>query len=55
MSRSRDGLGLRVSEVVQLRLEDVDWRNAVVGVRARKTGYGALLPVPGEVGAALAG
>lgn len=48
-------LGLRASEVVQLRLEDLDWRNATVRVRARKTGHGALLPLPGEVGAALAG
>jgi integrase/recombinase XerD len=47
-------LGLRASEVVQLRLEDVDWRNAVLRVRARKTGHGALLPLPGVVGAALA-
>jgi hypothetical protein len=31
-------LGLRASEVVQLRLEDLDWRDAVVRVRARKTG-----------------
>ncbi len=38
-------LGLRASEVVQLRLEDLDWRNAVVRVRARKTGHGALLPL----------
>jgi integrase/recombinase XerD len=48
-------LGLRASEVVQLRLEDVDWRNATVRVRARKTGHGALLPLTGEVGTALAG
>lgn len=50
-------LGLRASEVVQLRLEleDVDWRNATLRVRARKTGHGALLPLPVEVGAALAG
>lgn len=48
-------LGLRASEVVRLRLEDLDWRNATVRVRARKTGHGALLPLPGEVGAALAG
>jgi integrase/recombinase XerD len=48
-------LGLRASEVVALRLEDVDWRNATVRVRARKTGRGALLPLTGEVGAALAG
>jgi site-specific recombinase XerD len=46
-------LGLRSSEVVQLRLEDVDWGNATVRVRARKTGHGALLPLPQEVGSAL--
>ena len=47
-------LGLRASEVVQLRLEDLDWRNAAVRVRARKTGHGALLPLTAQVGAALA-
>ena len=47
-------LGLRASEVAQLRLEDLDWRNATVRVRARKTGHGALLPLTVEVGAALA-
>jgi integrase/recombinase XerD len=47
-------LGLRAGEVVQLRLEDIDWHNATVRVRARKTGHGALLPLTGEVGAALA-
>jgi integrase/recombinase XerD len=48
-------LGLRAGEVAQLRLEDIDWRNAVVRVRARKTGHGALLPLTSEVGATLAG
>lgn len=47
-------LGLRAGEVVGLRLEDVDWRDATVRVRARKTGHGALLPLTGEVGTALA-
>ena len=47
-------LGLRSGEVVRLRLEDLDWRNATVRVTARKTGHGALLPLSGEVGAALA-
>jgi integrase/recombinase XerD len=46
-------LGLRASEVVRLRLEDVDWREAVVRVRARKTCRGALLPLSAQVGAAL--
>lgn len=47
-------LGLRASEIAQLRLEDLDWRNATVRVLARKTGHGALLPLPAEVGTALA-
>ena len=47
-------LGLRVSEVTRLRLDDIDWRAGVVRVRARKTGHGAQLPLTGEVGAALA-
>jgi len=47
-------LGLRAGEVAQLQLDDIDWRNAVVRVRARKTGHGALLPLPVDVGAAVA-
>lgn len=47
-------LGLRPGEVVGLSLEDLDWRNAAVRVRARKTGHGALLPLTSEVGTALA-
>lgn len=47
-------LGLRSGEVTQLRLHDIDWRNAAVRVRARKTGHGAVLPLTVEVGSALA-
>ncbi len=47
-------LGLRASEVCRLRLDDIDWREGVIRVRARKTGHGALLPITAEVGAALA-
>ena len=47
-------LGLRAGEVVQLRLDDLDWSNATVRVRARKTGRGALLPLTAEVGKAVA-
>jgi site-specific recombinase XerD len=47
-------LGLRASEVVRLRLEDIDWRAATVQIAARKTGHGALLPLTAEVGEALA-
>jgi integrase/recombinase XerD len=46
-------LGLRASEVVHLQLADIDWRNATVRVRRRKTGHGALLPLTQQVGAAL--
>ena len=46
-------LGLRPGEVVALRLEDVDWREGTVWVRRRKTGHGAVLPLPHEVGQAL--
>ena len=48
-------LGLRASEVVQLRLEDLDWRNASVRVRARKTGHGALLPLTARGGGGAGG
>lgn len=48
-------LGLRPGEVVRLGLEDLDWVEAVVRVRSRKTGHGALLPLPVDVGSALAG
>lgn len=48
-------LGLRASEVARLRLEDIDWRNATVHVATRKTGHGALLPLPADLGRALAG
>jgi len=47
-------LGLRAGEVVRLQLEDLDWASSTVRVRTRKTGHGALLPLTGEVGAALA-
>ncbi len=47
-------LGLRVSEVCRLELDDIDWRQGVVSVRTRKTGHGARLPIPVEVGHALA-
>jgi len=46
-------LGLRASEVVELELDDVDRRNGTMRVRRRKTGHGALLPLPQQVGAAL--
>lgn len=47
-------LGLRAGEVVRLQLEDLDWSNATLRIRSRKTGHGALLPMIQEVGTALA-
>lgn len=46
-------LGLRPSEVADLRLEDLDWRGATIQLRARKTRRGALLPLPREAGRAI--
>ena len=45
-------LGLRAGEVAGLHLEDLDWRAGTVHVRTRKTGRGALLPLPHELGRA---
>ena len=47
-------LGLRASEIARLGLEDIDWRAGTVQIRTRKTGHGALLPLPREVGEAIA-
>lgn len=46
-------LGLRPGEVADLRLEDIDWRSGTIRLRARKTGRGAVLPLPREVGRAI--
>src|SRR5664279_1001553 len=47
-------LGLRAGEVARLQLDDVNWRNATIHVRTRKTGHGAHLPLPQDLGQALA-
>lgn len=47
-------MGLRASEVVRIRLEDIDWRAAELRVSKRKTGRGALLPLVADVGEAIA-
>lgn len=46
-------LGLRSSEVVRFELADINWRDGTVRIPTRKTGHGALLPLPDEVGDAL--
>jgi len=47
-------LGLRASEVIRLRIEDVDWVRGCVLVRAGKTHRERSLPLSQEVGDALA-
>ena len=47
-------LGLRPREIVRLRLEEIDWRSGNVRIAAGKTRRGRLLPLPHEVGEAVA-
>jgi site-specific recombinase XerD len=46
-------LGLRAGEVVRLKLEDIDWDNALITV-CGKGGYRTQLPLPMDVGQAIA-
>lgn len=47
-------LGLRGVEVVRLQLDDLDWENAQLTVRSKKGGGSARLPLPADVGRAIA-
>ena len=47
-------LGLRPVEIARLRLEDLDWRAATLAVVRRKNRRGQVLPLPGQVGEAIA-
>jgi integrase/recombinase XerD len=46
-------LGLRAGEVARIELEDIDWNAGSVSVR-RKGGRHSILPLPADVGAAIA-
>lgn len=46
-------LGLRPGEVADLCLDDLDWRSGTIHLRTRKTGRGAVLPLPREAGRAI--
>jgi len=46
-------LGLRISEVIALRLDSIDWKQRVLIVPAVKNGRGRTLPLPRRVHAAL--
>ena len=48
-------LGLRVSEVVALRIDDIDWRNGTVRIRSSKGRRIRLLPLSPQLGRATAG
>ncbi len=43
-------LGLRAGEVARIGLSDIDWRAGILTIRTRKTGRGARLPLPTDVG-----
>lgn len=47
-------LGLRAGEVVALRLEDIDWENSQLTIRSKKGRGWARLPLPSDVGSAIA-
>jgi len=48
-------LGLRACELASLRLDDIRWHDAVVSVRGAKSGRERVLPLPQDVGVAIAG
>ncbi len=47
-------LGLRAGEVSALRLEDIDWESGRIAVLCKKSGGSAHLPLPFDVGEAIA-
>jgi site-specific recombinase XerD len=47
-------LGLRCSEVAQLSLEDVDWREGTLAIRTNKQRRERVLPLPAPTGNAIA-
>ena len=47
-------LGLRAGEIIALQLEDIDWQNAQITVRSRKGCGWARLPLPKDMGKAIA-
>ena len=46
-------LGLRVGEIANLHLEDIDWRNGCLQIRSTKNHRERILPLPDDVGQAL--
>jgi integrase len=54
MARCLTDIGLRASEVIQLRLSDVDWRAGTIRLAANKSRRVDILPLPTETGRAIA-
>lgn len=48
-------LGLRAGEIIAMELEDIDWENARLTVRSRKGQGWQRMPLPADVGRAIAG
>jgi integrase len=46
-------LGLRVSDVVALTLDDIDWRRGVLTIPGGKGRRGRTLPLPAQLGRAI--
>lgn len=53
MTRCLIDLGLRCSEVVNLRLEDIDWANGTISLCRTKTRRTDVLPLPRATGSAI--
>jgi integrase len=53
MIRCMSDLGLRVSEVAGLTLNDIDWRCGIVSIRNDKGRRGRTLPLPAPLGRAI--
>lgn len=54
MARCQVDLGLRAGEVIALHLEDLDWRRGTLRIAGGKVGRTRELPLPQEVGRAIA-
>jgi site-specific recombinase XerD len=54
MVRCLTDLGLRCSEVVQLQLDNVDWRQGTIHIARTKSRQSDVLPLPAEMGRAIA-
>ena len=54
MARCLADLGLRCSEVIKLRLEDIDWHEGTIRLVGTKTRRADILPLPAATGGAIA-